>query len=266
MDMVLPMNTGAEAVETAVKVARKWGYDVKGVARRPGHDRRRGGQLPRPDHDDRQLLHRPRGARRLRAVHARASASCRTATRTRCEAAIDDTTVAVLIEPIQGEAGVLIPPAGYLRGVREICTPSQRPVDGRRDPVRARAHRPTFACEHEDVVPDVYVLGKALGGGIVPVSAVVVQPRGPRRADARARTGPRSAATRWPCAVGARGRRAARRPASSRRAPPAGRAAPRAACEALVGRGVTAGARPRPVGRPRHRPRADAPAGSSASG
>ena len=99
------MNTGAEAVETAIKVARKWGYQVKGVPAGPGHDRRRRRQLPRPHDHDRQLLHRPGRARRLRAVHARASGSCRTATSRRCAAAIDETTVAVLIEPIQGEAG-----------------------------------------------------------------------------------------------------------------------------------------------------------------
>ena len=71
MEMVLPMNTGAEAVETAVKTARKWGYRVKGVPRRPGEDHRRGQQLPRPHDDDRLLLHRRGGPRRLRPVHAR---------------------------------------------------------------------------------------------------------------------------------------------------------------------------------------------------
>ena len=59
MELVLPMNTGAEAVETAIKAARKWGYEVKGVPRGPGRDRRRGRQLPRPHDDDRQLLDRP---------------------------------------------------------------------------------------------------------------------------------------------------------------------------------------------------------------
>ena len=68
---MLPMNTGAEAVETAIKVARKWGYQVKGVAAGPGPDRGRGRQLPRPHHHDRQLLHRPGRPRRLRPVHAR---------------------------------------------------------------------------------------------------------------------------------------------------------------------------------------------------
>jgi ornithine--oxo-acid transaminase len=89
------------------------------------------------------------------------------------EAAIDEHTVAVLIEPIQGEGGVVIPPEGYLRGVREVCT--ERNVLFAADEIQAGLGRTgrTFACDHEDVVPDLYVLGKALGGGIVPVSAVV---------------------------------------------------------------------------------------------
>ncbi len=88
-------------------------------------------------------------------------------------AAIDDNTVAVLIEPIQGEAGVIIPPAGYLRAVRDICT--ARGVLFMADEIQSGLGRTgrTFACDHEDVRPDVYILGKALGGGIMPVSAVV---------------------------------------------------------------------------------------------
>jgi acetylornithine/succinyldiaminopimelate/putrescine aminotransferase len=88
-------------------------------------------------------------------------------------AAIDDETVAVLIEPIQGEAGIIVPPEGYLPRVRELCT--QRNVLLIADEIQsglARTGR-TFACDHWGVVPDVYLLGKALGGGVVPVSAVV---------------------------------------------------------------------------------------------
>ena len=87
--------------------------------------------------------------------------------------AIDDDTVAVLIEPIQGEAGVIIPPAGYLAAIRELCT--ELNVLFVADEIQSGLGRTgtTFACELEGVVPDVYVLGKALGGGIVPVSAVV---------------------------------------------------------------------------------------------
>ena len=82
-------------------------------------------------------------------------------------------TVAVLLEPIQGEAGVLVPPAGYLAGVRELTR--ERNVLFVADEIQSGLGRTgkTFACEHEGVVPDMYVLGKALGGGVVPVSAVV---------------------------------------------------------------------------------------------
>ena len=79
-DLVLPMNTGAEAVETAIKVARKWGYQVKGVPAGTGHHRGRRRQLPRPDHHHHQLLHRRRRPQRLRAVHPRLHGSSRTGT------------------------------------------------------------------------------------------------------------------------------------------------------------------------------------------
>jgi ornithine--oxo-acid transaminase len=87
--------------------------------------------------------------------------------------AIDDTTVAVLIEPIQGEAGVIIPPDGYLTAVRE--TTRKNRVLMIADEIQSGLGRTgaTFACDHEGVVPDLYLLGKALGGGVVPVSAVL---------------------------------------------------------------------------------------------
>ncbi|GAB2798827.1 ornithine--oxo-acid transaminase [Streptomyces daliensis] len=175
MDMVLPMNTGAEAVETAVKTARKWGYQIKGV---------------------------PQGRARIIVAdnnfHGRTTTivSFSTDEEARAdfgpytpgfeivpygdlaalEAAIDedpDSTVAVLLEPIQGEAGVLVPPPGYLAGVRELTR--SRNVLFIADEIQSGLGRTgaTFACEHEGVVPDMYVLGKALGGGVVPVSAVV---------------------------------------------------------------------------------------------
>jgi ornithine--oxo-acid transaminase len=87
--------------------------------------------------------------------------------------AITPRTVAVLLEPVQGEAGVFVPPAGYLAAVRQICTDSR--VLFLADEIQSGLGRcgTTFACEREDVVPDIYMLGKALGGGIVPVSAVL---------------------------------------------------------------------------------------------
>lgn len=173
MEMVLPMNTGAEAVETAVKTARKWGYRVRGV----------------PDGQARIVVADGNFHGRTTTVisfstdpEARADFGPYTpgfetvpyGDLAALEAAIDDErTVAVLIEPIQGEAGVLVPPPGYLAGVRRIT--AERGVLFMADEIQSGLGRTgrTFACEHEGVVPDVYVLGKALGGGVVPVSAVV---------------------------------------------------------------------------------------------
>jgi ornithine--oxo-acid transaminase len=171
-DMVLPMNSGAEAVESGIKVARKWGADVKGVpaglanivvAENNFHGRTisivsfssdetaRGGFGPFTP-----------GFRTVPFGDADA-----------LERAIDENTVAVLLEPIQGEAGIIVPAADYLPRVREICT--ERNVLMIADEIQAGLARTgrTFACDHWDVVPDIYLLGKALGGGIVPLSAVV---------------------------------------------------------------------------------------------
>jgi ornithine--oxo-acid transaminase len=175
MEMVLPMNTGAEAVETAIKVARKWGYEVKGVPADQAvivafggnfHGRTttiisfstdedaRGGFGPYTpgfrvvDYGD------------LAALEAVADE-------------LGDRLVAVLVEPVQGEAGVIVPPPGFLPGVRRLC--SDRGALMIADEIQSGLGRTgtTFACEHENVVPDAYLLGKALGGGIVPVSAMV---------------------------------------------------------------------------------------------
>ncbi|KXK63079.1 ornithine--oxo-acid aminotransferase [Micromonospora rosaria] len=170
-DLVLPMNTGAEAVETAIKVARKWGYRVKGVpdgqativvAEGNFHGRTTTivGFSTDPDAHDDFGPYTP-GFRIVPYGDLDA-----------LSAAIDDTTVAVLIEPIQGEQGVVVPPEGYLPGVRRVCT--ERDVLLLADEIQSGLGRTgdTFACDHEGVVPDMYLLGKALGGGIVPVSAV----------------------------------------------------------------------------------------------
>jgi len=172
MEMVLPMNTGAEAVETAIKTARKWGYEVKGVPANEAviiaFDGNFHGRTTTiisfstdPDARDAYGPYTP-GFRLVPYGDAEALA-----------AAMDDRVVAVLVEPIQGEAGVIVPPAGFLTKVRELC--SQWGALMIADEIQSGLGRTgtTFACEHEDVVPDMYVLGKALGGGIVPVSAVV---------------------------------------------------------------------------------------------
>src|SRR3954447_9951779 len=170
-DLVLPMNTGAEAVETAIKVSRKWGYEVKGVpadqatiivASGNFHGRTTTivGFSDDPEARDGFGPFTP-GFVTVPYGDLAAGAG-----------RFDATTVAVLIEPIQGEGGVVIPPDGYLRGVRELCTAHN--VLFAADEIQAGLGRTgrTFACDHEDVVPDIYILGKALGGGIVPVSAI----------------------------------------------------------------------------------------------
>jgi ornithine aminotransferase len=171
-DMVLPMNSGAEAVESGIKVARKWGTDVKGVPAGEGnivvaHNNFHGRTTTIISFSDDELARRGFGPYTpgFRAVPFGDAEAM--------SAAIDDNTVAVLIEPIQGEAGIIVPPADYLPRVRALCT--ERNVLMIADEIQsglARTGR-TFACEHWRVVPDIYLLGKALGGGVVPLSAVV---------------------------------------------------------------------------------------------
>jgi ornithine--oxo-acid transaminase len=172
MEMVLPMTSGAEGVETAIKTARKWGYEVKGVPANEaviiafeGNFHGRTTTIisfsTDPDAKDSFGPYTP-GFRLVPYGDADALA-----------AMMDERVVGVLVEPIQGEAGVIMPPAGFLRRVREICTQWGTLMIA--DEIQSGLGRTgtTFACEHEDVVPDMYVLGKALGGGIVPISAVV---------------------------------------------------------------------------------------------
>ena len=172
MEVVLPMNTGAEAVETAIKVSRKWGYEVKGVAPDQANiivaDGNFHGRTTTIVSFSTDLVAREGfgpftpGFRIVPFGDAAA-----------LEAAIDDNTVAALIEPIQGESGVQVPPPDFLKAARDVCT--RNAVLFVADEIQSGLGRTgsTFACELEDVVPDMYVLGKALGGGIVPVSAVV---------------------------------------------------------------------------------------------
>jgi ornithine--oxo-acid transaminase len=172
MEMVLPMNTGAEGVETAIKVARRWGYQVKGV----------------PDGRAKIVTFANNFHGRTTTIvgfstdeSARAGFGPFTpgfvtvpfADIDALAAAIDDDTVAVLLEPVQGEAGVVVPPDGYVAAVRELC--DRTGVLLIADEIQSGLGRTgrTFAVDHEGVTPDMFILGKALGGGILPVSAVV---------------------------------------------------------------------------------------------
>ncbi|MDT0265267.1 ornithine--oxo-acid transaminase [Streptomyces sp. DSM 44915] len=178
MEMVLPMNTGAEAVETAVKTARKWGYRVRGVPRDKARivvaaDNFHGRTTTLVSFSTDPDAYRDHGpfTPGFTVVPFGDLAAMREA----LSAPTEDggTVVAVLLEPIQGEAGVILPPPGYLRAVRELT--AERGVLLMADEIQSGLGRTgrTFACEHEGVVPDVYILGKALGGGVLPVSAVV---------------------------------------------------------------------------------------------
>ena len=170
-EVVLPMNTGAEAVETAIKVARKWGYRIKGVPEDSATIVVMEGNF----HGRTTTIISFSDDKVARDDYGPFTPGFRTVSYGDADAlraAVDDTTVAVLLEPIQGEGGVVIPPEGFLREVREICDRAGALMIA--DEVQsglARTGR-TFACDHEDVTPDIYVMGKALGGGIYPVSAI----------------------------------------------------------------------------------------------
>ena len=171
MQAVLPMNTGAEAVETAIKTARRYAAFVRGVPEgkqnivccRGNFHGRTVTVVSMSTDPTARAGYGPftPGFRAVEYGDARA-----------IEEAIDQNTAAVLLEPIQGEAGVIVPPEGYLSAVREIC--SRKGVLMLADEVQTGFGRTgdMFACMHEGVQPDIYILGKALGGGIMPVSAV----------------------------------------------------------------------------------------------
>lgn len=172
MDLVLPMNTGAEAVETAIKTARKWGYQTKGVP--PGSatiivadGNFHGRTTTIVSFSDDPTATTDFGP--FTPGFTRVPFGDLDALRN----AIDNTTVAVLLEPIQGERGVILPPPDYLTAVRETCTSSN--VLFIADEIQSGLGRTgtTFACDHAEVVPDIYILAKALGGGILPLSAVI---------------------------------------------------------------------------------------------
>jgi ornithine--oxo-acid transaminase len=175
MEMVLPMNTGAEAVETGIKTARKWAYEVKGVPAGEALIIAFEGNF----HGRTTTIISFSTDEEARASYGPYTPGFRLVPYGDLDAlaavmrAAGGTCAAVLVEPIQGEAGVIVPPPGFLAGVRELCTEHGALMIA--DEIQSALGRTgsTFACEHDAVRPDVYLLGKALGGGIVPVSAVV---------------------------------------------------------------------------------------------
>lgn len=171
-DMALPMNSGAEAVETAVKLARKWGYQVKKIPQNQAEIIVCSGNFhgrtttiisfsTEPSYKEDFGPFTPGF---LAVPYGDAES---------LEKAITPNTAAVLLEPIQGEGGVIIPPPGYLQQVREICTKNQ--VLFLDDEIQTGLGRTgkLFAADHENVRPDVVIIGKALSGGFYPVSAVL---------------------------------------------------------------------------------------------
>lgn len=170
-DAVLPMNTGAEAVETAIKVARRYGQERHKV----DPDRANIIVMAHNFHGRTTTIisfTTDEDAKRHYGPYTPGFRIVPYGDLEGVQAAMDDDTVAVLLEPIQGERGVVIPPAGFLAGVRRLC--SAHGVLMIADEIQSGLGRAgaTFACDLEDVVPDVYVMGKALGGGLVPVSAI----------------------------------------------------------------------------------------------
>ncbi len=168
-DMALPMNTGAEAVETAIKAARKWAYKIKGVANDKAEIIACSGNFhgrtlaaismsDEPQYRD-GFGPFPAG---FNIVEYGSIASLK--------AAINDNTAAFIVDPIQGEAGIVIPPDGYLEAVASLCRENNVLLIC--DEIQTGLGRTgkLLACEHEHVKPDGLILGKALGGGILPVS------------------------------------------------------------------------------------------------
>lgn len=169
MDSALPMNTGVEAVETAIKAARKWAYTIKKVTENQAeiivcrgnfHGRTTTvvGMSSKPQYQFGFGPFAP-GFKTIKYGDAEALA-----------AAITPNTAAFLVEPIQGERGIVVPPKGYLQTVAQICR--ERNVLLILDEIQTGLGRTGkfLACEHENVKPDALILGKALGGGLLPVS------------------------------------------------------------------------------------------------
>lgn len=171
-DAVLPMNTGAEAVESAIKIARKWGYQEKGIPEGKAEivvfgNNFHGRTTTIVGFSSQEQYRKgfgpfPAGFKLVEYGDLNAINS-----------AVTENTTAILVEPIQGEGGIIVPPEGYLTALRGLCT--RENVLFMADEIQTGLGRTgrMFACDYEGVVPDVYILGKALGGGAYPVSAVI---------------------------------------------------------------------------------------------
>ncbi|SDZ12868.1 ornithine--oxo-acid transaminase [Evansella caseinilytica] len=169
--MVLPMNTGAEAVETAVKTVRRWAYRVKGIPQNKAEiivceDNFHGRTMTAVSLSSNEEYKKDFGPM-LPGINIIPFGDIEA-----LKAGITPNTAAFLFEPVQGEAGINIPPAGYLKAAYEICKANN--VLYVADEIQAGLGRTgkMFACDWEEVEPDMYILGKALGGGVMPISAV----------------------------------------------------------------------------------------------
>lgn len=170
-EMVLPMNTGAEAVETAIKAARRWAYDVKGVPENQAEiivceNNFHGRTMAAVSLSSNEEYKRGFGPM-LPGVKVIPFGDIKA-----LKNALSANTAAFLLEPIQGEAGIIIPPDGFLKEAAHFC--KQENVLFIADEIQAGLGRTgkMFACDWENVKPDMYILGKALGGGVFPISAV----------------------------------------------------------------------------------------------
>ena len=170
-EMILPMNTGAEAVETAIKVMRRWGYEKKGIP----HDKAEIIVMEENFHGRTTTIvsfSTDSVAKNNYGPYTPGFKVVKYNDLKAIEDAVTANTAGILLEPIQGEAGVFVPHDGYLKGVREICDKNN--ILFACDEVQTGFSRTgkKFAFMHEGIVPDVIIMGKALGGGVFPVSAV----------------------------------------------------------------------------------------------
>jgi ornithine--oxo-acid transaminase len=174
LEVTLPMNTGAEAVETAIKIARRWGYKKKNI---------------KPDKAEIIVCDNNFHGRTTTIISFSSDEDSRDGfgpftpgfksipfnDLDSLEKAINENTVAFLVEPIQGEAGIIIPDKGYLKQALQIC--KKHNVLFIADEIQTGLGRTgkMFCCQHEDITPDMYIVGKALGGGVLPISAAITR-------------------------------------------------------------------------------------------